>query len=275
MGRAFDGRSVATGLLRAPDGGALGVAAFAGEGFAFFGAAFAFFGAGFAAFFGKGFAFLGVGFAFPGFDLALVTISRLPPAAVFRGSRSFRIVENAGGSAPVQEGWPGGPVEKMHPEAQALVARLALAPHPEGGFYRETWRSPARVITPRGERAALTVIHYLLPAGAFSAFHRVHSDEVWQHVGGGPLEIHVVDPSGAHEVQRVGREGTGVVVPHVVVPAGSWQAARPAGRHHVLACCMVAPGFEFADFEMAREADLMRLRPDLARVFRELCRPPT
>ena len=253
----------------------MGVAAFAGEGFAFFGAAFAFFGAGFAAFFGKGFAFLGVGFAFPGFDLALVTISRLPPAAVFRGSRSFRIVENAGGSAPVQEGWPGGPVEKMHPEAQALVARLALAPHPEGGFYRETWRSPARVITPRGERAALTVIHYLLPAGAFSAFHRVHSDEVWQHVGGGPLEIHVVDPSGAHEVQRVGREGTGVVVPHVVVPAGSWQAARPAGRHHVLACCMVAPGFEFADFEMAREADLVRLRPDLARVFRELCRPPT
>jgi hypothetical protein len=161
----------------------------------------------------------------------------------------------------------------MHPEAQALVARLALAPHPEGGFYRETWRSPARVITPRGERAALTVIHYLLPDGSFSAFHRVHSDEVWHHAGGGPLEIHVIDAAGAHEVHRVGRAGTGVAVPHVVVPAGSWQAARPVGGHHVLASCSVSPGFDFADFEMACEADLLRLRPDLAGIIRELCRP--
>ncbi len=161
----------------------------------------------------------------------------------------------------------------MHPEAQALVARLALAPHPEGGFYRETWRSPSRVITPRGERPALTVIHYLLPAGGFSAFHRVHSDEVWHHAGGGPLELHVLDVSGAHEVHRVGRAGTGATVPHVVVPAGSWQAARPVGGLHVLASCSVAPGFDFADFEMAREADLLLLRPDLAGIIRELCRP--
>ena len=135
-------------------------------------------------------------------------------------------------------------MDEMHPEAQALVARLGLAPHPEGGYYRETWRSAARVMTARGERAGLTVIH-----------------------------LHVIDSAGTHEVHRVGRAGTGVAVPHVVVPAGSWQAARPVGGLHVLASCTVAPGFEFADFEMARESDLARLRPDLAGIFHELCRP--
>lgn len=161
----------------------------------------------------------------------------------------------------------------MHPEAQELVTRLGLSPHPEGGYYRETWRSPVRVLTSRGERSALTVVHFLLPPGSFSGFHRVQADEVWQHAGGGTLELHVIDPSGAHELFRVGRAGAGAVVPHVVVPAGSWQAARPAGPLHVLVSCSVAPGFEWADFEMARAEELLRLRPDLASSIRELCRP--
>jgi predicted cupin superfamily sugar epimerase len=161
----------------------------------------------------------------------------------------------------------------LHPETKALLERLALAPHPEGGFYRETWRSPARVATPRGERSALTVIHYLLPAGSFSAFHRVHADEVWQHAGGDPLELHVLDPAGAYEVHRMGAAGPGAAVPHVVVPAGHWQAARPLGARHVLASCSVAPGFDFDDFEMARHEELALLRPDLAALIRSLCRP--
>ncbi len=164
-------------------------------------------------------------------------------------------------------------MEDIHPETRSLVARLGLSPHPEGGFYRETWRSPVRVATPRGDRAALTVIHYLLPAGAFSAFHRVHADEVWQHAGGGLLELHVVDPSGAHEVHRIG-PGAPHAIPHVIVPAGHWQAARPVGDRHVLASCTVAPGFEFSDFEMAEGSELARLRPDLAGRLLELCRPP-
>lgn len=159
----------------------------------------------------------------------------------------------------------------MHPEAQELVTRLGLSSHPEGGYYRETWRSPLRVQTARGERSALTVVHYLLPAGTFSGFHRVLADEVWQHAGGGTLELHVIDPTGAHELFRVGRAGA--VLPHVVVPAGSWQAARPAGPLHVLVSCTVAPGFDWADFEMARAEDLLRIRPDLASSIRELCRP--
>jgi predicted cupin superfamily sugar epimerase len=130
------------------------------------------------------------------------------------------------------------------------------------------------VTTPRGERSALTVIRYLLPAGSFSGFHRVHSDEVWQHSGGDPLELHVIDPSGAHTIHRLGSGGGADVSPHVVVPAGHWQAARPVSGRHVLATCTVAPGFDFADFEMARVEDLLLLRPDLAAIIRALCRPP-
>lgn len=163
-------------------------------------------------------------------------------------------------------------MNEMHPEAQELVARLRLSAHPEGGFYRETWRSPARVHTARGERSALTVIQYLLPPGCFSGFHRVQADEVWQHSGGGTLELHVIDPDGAYELFRIGRPGAGAVVPHVVVPAGHWQAARPAGPVHVLTSCAVAPGFEWEDFEMGRAEDLLALRPDLASKIRELCR---
>jgi predicted cupin superfamily sugar epimerase len=152
-----------------------------------------------------------------------------------------------------------------------VVAELGLAPHPEGGFYRETWRSPLRVATPRGERSALTVIHFLLPAGAFSAFHRVHADEAWHHAGGDPIELHVIASSGAHAVHRVGPHGMRGVVTHAVVPSGAWQAARPVGPRHALASCFVAPGFDFDDFEMARAEDLLALRPDLATLVRALC----
>jgi predicted cupin superfamily sugar epimerase len=162
-------------------------------------------------------------------------------------------------------------MDDIHPEARSLVERLALSPHPEGGYFRETWRSPARVATPRGERSAMTLIHYLLPSGSFSAFHRVHADEVWQHAGGDPLELHVIDPGGAHEVHRLGKGG----LPHAVVPAGWWQAARVRGERYALLGCTVAPGFDFADFEMARAEELLRIRPDLRAVVGSLCRAPS
>jgi predicted cupin superfamily sugar epimerase len=79
----------------------------------------------------------------------------------------------------------------MHPDARAIVDALGLAPHPEGGFYRETFRAPRSVATARGPRAASTAIYYLLPAGAVSARHRVAWDEVWHHYAGDPLELTV------------------------------------------------------------------------------------
>jgi len=142
------------------------------------------------------------------------------------------------------------------------VKELRLTPHPEGGFFRETYRSPVRVPTPRGERAAMTAIHFLLPSGAVSMFHRVASEELWAHAGGDDLELHLVSPEGQHRVLRLG-PGGGAGATHAIVPAGHWQAARTMGDGHVLATCVVAPGFEFADFELAR-------RGDLARAFRAL-----
>lgn len=155
----------------------------------------------------------------------------------------------------------------MHPDARALVDRLGLRPHPEGGHYREVFRSALRVTTTRGERSALTLIHYLLPAGAFSAFHRVSSDEIWLHAGGDPLELHLLDGAGRHETCRL---GGGVPSGQAVVPAGVWQAARPIGTRYSLASCAVAPGFEFEDLELADPSELRRANPELAGLIAEL-----
>ncbi len=139
----------------------------------------------------------------------------------------------------------------MDPEARALVDALGLAPHPEGGFYRETFRAPAPVATPRGPRAASTAIYYLLPAGAASARHRVASDEAWHHYRGDPLELTVEHPGGRTERLVLGPDVLAGQRPQAVVPAGAWQAARPLGTRYALCGCTVAPGFDFADFELS------------------------
>src|SRR5262249_7224152 len=125
-----------------------------------------------------------------------------------------------------------------------LIATLGLAPHPEGGFYRETFRSPRTL----ADRSASTAIYYLLPAGAVSLAHRVRSDEVWPFYDGAPLELHTFGDEG-HRITLLGRELTRGERPQAVVPANVIQAARPLGRF-ALVGCTVAPGFDFADFEL-------------------------
>jgi uncharacterized protein len=143
--------------------------------------------------------------------------------------------------------------------AAELVRTLGLAPHPEGGFYREIWRAPLGVEPGdrRGARAALTSIYFLLPAGAVSRWHRVRSDEVWHYYEGAPLELVLVRE---HERElahvRLGPLSSGQA-PTYCVPANGWQAARSLGAY-TLVGCTVGPGFEFADFELLRD------RPDLA-----------
>ncbi len=155
----------------------------------------------------------------------------------------------------------------LEPDVVRLIEDLRLAEHPEGGFYRETYRSPVRIPTPRGERSALTIIHFVLPVGAMSAFHRVASDEVWIYSGGDALELHMVSPEGAHSRVELGPGG------HAVVPAGHWQAARPAGSRFAHVTCVVAPGFEFADFELARRSDFENELSELPFEVLELVRP--
>ena len=141
----------------------------------------------------------------------------------------------------------------MHPRAAALIASLDLKPHPEGGFYREIFRSSSHV-TPadgRGTRAALTTIYFLLPAGTNSRWHRVTSDEVWHLYEGGPLELLELDAHGDSPRQHVlAALADGMdAAPVRTIPAGHWQAARPLGDY-ALVGCTVGPGFDFADFTM-------------------------
>lgn len=146
-------------------------------------------------------------------------------------------------------------------DADAVIRRLGLQPHPEGGYYRETFRSPQLLTLPDGRRrAASTAIHFLLPAGSRSAWHRVSSDEVWHHYDGAPLRLYRL---GMTDVRL------DVRTPQAVVPAGVWQAAEPDGGA-VLVGCTVAPGFDFEDFEMGDADRLAAEFPEHAPLIRRL-----
>lgn len=137
--------------------------------------------------------------------------------------------------------------------AEALIRILDLQPHPEGGFYRETFRSDVVQAGPHGARAASTAIWFLLCAGQVSRWHRVLSDECWHWYEGASLDLLQCDGEDRPvDVQRLGPVA-GSSRPQVVVPAGRWQAAIPRGDH-VLVGCTVAPGFDFADFTLIGSA---------------------
>jgi uncharacterized protein len=125
--------------------------------------------------------------------------------------------------------------------ADDVIARLQLRPHPEGGWYAETWREPA----PPGERPASSAIYFLLRAGERSRRHRVDATEVWHWYAGDALELAV-----ERDRHRLGPNLLGGDRPQIVVPAGAWQAARSLGEW-TLVGCTVAPAFEFAGFELA------------------------
>jgi predicted cupin superfamily sugar epimerase len=157
----------------------------------------------------------------------------------------------------------------MHPRVAELVRVLDLAPHPEGGFFREIHRSSlhVRAADGRPERSAMTTIYYLLAAGQHGRWHAVASDEVWHLYEGEPLEL-FVRGVGEAEVRRVvlGPVGAGVQ-PAYTVPAFAWQAARPIGEY-ALAGCTVGPGFDYEDFRFLADdasavAELARVAPDL------------
>lgn len=132
-----------------------------------------------------------------------------------------------------------------------VVDRLELQPHPEGGWYAETWRAPSSP----GERATASAILYLLAAGDRSHWHRVDAAEIWQFSAGEALELRIATPDarGAKtsvETHRLGGDVAAGEEPQVIVPAGAWQAARPLGAWSLVGC-IVSPGFTFDGFELA------------------------
>jgi predicted cupin superfamily sugar epimerase len=137
-----------------------------------------------------------------------------------------------------------------------LARALDLAPHPEGGWFRETWRSTMS-LTPDGydgERASATAIYFLFSPGEESRWHRVRSAELWLWHSGGPLVLRLGGVGESPDEQSydvlLGPDVQDGQQPQVVVPAGAWQAARPAADTEVLVSCVVSPGFDFADFEL-------------------------
>ncbi len=138
----------------------------------------------------------------------------------------------------------------------ALARQLDLRPHPEGGWFRETWRSPVsfRPDGYDGPRCAATSIYYLLQPGEESRWHLVRSDELWFWHCGGPLALHLggngAKPAGSGTV-LLGGDVAGGQQPQVLIPGDTWQSAAPAADEPVLVSCVVAPGFDFADFRLA------------------------
>lgn len=153
------------------------------------------------------------------------------------------------------------------------IERLNLMPHPEGGFYREVFRSSSEV-QPGGEfdgkRSLATCIYYLLPSGSFSAFHRLRSDELWTHADGGTLSLHIIDPTGIYSHVQLGSDIKNDSVPFIHIHPRSWFAAEPARHTDTLATCFVVPGFDFKDFEMGKAEELKSLCPQQAPLIARL-----
>ena len=164
-----------------------------------------------------------------------------------------------------------------HAVKDELIRRLDLKPHPEGGFFSETYRSTERVIRDQDSgsaetRSASTAIYYLLCDGAHSAWHRIKSDEVWHFYAGEPLNVHVLDETGAWVTHRLGNALTHPdAVFQAVVPAGLWFAAECADpATFALVGCTVAPGFEFSEFELADVGALKARHPQHAALIERL-----
>jgi predicted cupin superfamily sugar epimerase len=164
-------------------------------------------------------------------------------------------------------------------DAQYWINHLGLSPHPEGGYYRVTYKSDLTIVRNalpsnfHGDRSASTAIYFLLDGRNFSAFHRIASDEVWHFYAGSSLVVCVIDPEGDYSELHLGDGSDEGEVFQAVVKAGCWFASRvkdPAG--FALVGCTVAPGFDFADFELATRSELVAAYPQHRKLIEELTR---
>jgi len=158
-------------------------------------------------------------------------------------------------------------------DADTIIRAYGLTPHPEGGWYREFHRSGCvleGLPGYPGPRPACTALWLCLRRGESSAFHRLRSEEAWIHLSGGPVELFLLSPGGSEARTIASVEDGGP--PATVIPAGTFQAARPAGGY-CLVSCLVAPGFDFGDFELAARDDLLAAHPADAEIIRAFAPP--
>ena len=159
------------------------------------------------------------------------------------------------------------------------IQHFNLKPHPEGGYFAETYRSaeniPMAGLPSRftGDRSFATAIYFLLTKGEFSAFHRIKIDECWHFYAGDPLNIHIIDEAGNYSMITLGADINGGQVFQYVVPAGAWFASHTIeGGEISLVGCTVSPGFDFADFEMADKKEMLHTFPQYTAILSSLCR---
>jgi predicted cupin superfamily sugar epimerase len=158
-----------------------------------------------------------------------------------------------------------------------IIKKLGLKPHPEGGFFRETYRSVGEILPESlgadydGKRNYATGIYFLLTSDSFSAFHRIRQDEMWHFYDGSPLKLHVISETGKYSTQILGRNLDNGELPQIVISGGNWFAATVVDADsYTLTGCTVSPGFDFTDFELAHREELISLFPQLQKVITEL-----
>jgi len=165
----------------------------------------------------------------------------------------------------------------MIKDAVYWIRTLGLQPHPEGGYYCQTYRADLVLekLPPRfsGSRPASTAIYFLLDSKNFYAFHRLQSDELWHFHLGAPLTVHVIDPDGRYSEIRLGSDPEAGEVLQAVVKAGCWFASHIRNeKSFALVGSTVAPGFDFEDFELAERDKLVEVYPQYRDVITRLTR---
>lgn len=153
---------------------------------------------------------------------------------------------------------------------EEIIAHFNLQPHPEGGFFKEIYRSKGRIsraelgLNYTGDRNHSTSIYFLLTSDNFSAFHKVNQDESWHFYQGDAIELHMIAPGGEHSKILIGHDYKEGEVPQFVVPGGYWFAAKVLKPDSfAFVGCGVAPGFDFDDFVLAKRDELIKAHPHL------------
>lgn len=156
----------------------------------------------------------------------------------------------------------------MKTEIERIIKKLDLVPHPEGGYYRETYRSEEK--TKNGKRNLMTSIYFLLTSEHVSHFHRIKSDEIWHYHGGSPLVVHILDAAGHHE-HIVGFDMGKNYFPEFLVPKNTIFGSTVLKKNSFsLVSCSVAPGFDFADFELFKKEELLNEYPIHEKIIERL-----
>ena len=164
--------------------------------------------------------------------------------------------------------------------ADYWIEKLDLERHPEGGYFKETYRSNEVILKDalperfNGKRVFSTCIYFLLTPQEYSAFHAIQQDEVWHFYAGSSLTIHIIDLNGGYNALKLGRNIEKGDSFQAVVPAGCWFAAAVNdSAAYALVGCTVAPGFDFADFKLADRASLAKLYPAHRKIIEKYTEP--